>query len=53
VKGSVQKNWGKLTGDDMDVIAGSRKQLAGKLQERYGHSQEAAEKEIDNWLGRS
>jgi uncharacterized protein YjbJ (UPF0337 family) len=51
-KGSVQKQWGKLTGDDMDIIAGNRKQLAGKLQERYGTAQEEADREIDTWLNR-
>ncbi|NMD38896.1 MAG: CsbD family protein, partial [Christensenellaceae bacterium] len=28
VKGGVQKNWGKLTNDDLDVIEGSRTKLA-------------------------
>ena len=27
-KGKVQTQWGKLTGDDLDVIKGNRKQLA-------------------------
>jgi len=27
---------GKLTNDDLDVVAGRREQLAGKIQERYG-----------------
>jgi uncharacterized protein YjbJ (UPF0337 family) len=34
-KGKVQSQWGKLTGDDLDVIKGNRKQLTGKIQERY------------------
>ena len=49
-KGKVQSQWGELTGDDLDVIAGNRKQLAGKLQERYGKAEDAAEREIDEWL---
>ena len=32
--GKVREQWGKLTDDDMDVIAGKREQLAGKLQQR-------------------
>jgi len=51
-KGKVQKQWGKLTNDDLDVIRGSRKELAGKLQARYGQAQDEAEKDIDTWLGR-
>ncbi len=49
-KGKVQTQWGKLTGDDLDVIKGSRKQLAGKIQERYGTAQEEVEREIDDWM---
>ncbi len=52
LKGKVQTRWGKLTGDDLDVIEGNRKQLAGRIQERYGIAEEAAEREIDEWLGR-
>jgi uncharacterized protein YjbJ (UPF0337 family) len=28
--------WGKLTDDDLDVIAGQKDQLIGKIQERSG-----------------
>lgn len=35
-KGKVKAQWGKLTDDHLDVIAGKRDQLAGKLQENYG-----------------
>jgi len=49
VKGNVQKRWGKLTDDDIDVIRGDSKILAGKIQERYGISQEEAEREIDEY----
>ncbi len=31
-KGKAQTQWGKLTGDDLDVIAGKRKELSGKIQ---------------------
>jgi uncharacterized protein YjbJ (UPF0337 family) len=49
LKGSIQKQWGKLTDDDFDVIAGNKEKLAGKLQERYGYSKEQAEEEIKNY----
>ena len=32
-KGKVKAQWGKLTDDHLDVIAGNRDQLAGKIQE--------------------
>ena len=36
MKGKVRQEWGELTNDDMDRIEGSREQLVGRLQERYG-----------------
>mgnify|MGYP000686906343 CR=1 FL=1 len=32
-KGNVKMQWGKLTDDQLDVIAGKRDKLAGKIQE--------------------
>jgi uncharacterized protein YjbJ (UPF0337 family) len=49
MKGSVRKHWGKLTDDDLDVIAGEREKLVGKIQERYGIAKEEAERQIANW----
>jgi uncharacterized protein YjbJ (UPF0337 family) len=49
VKGETQKQWGKLTNDDMDVIDGERDKLIGKLQERYGYAKDEAEKEYHKW----
>ena len=36
LKGSARSQWGQLTDDEWDQIAGDREQLIGKLQERYG-----------------
>jgi len=47
--GKVQVQWGKLTDDDIDVVAGRRDQLAGKLQERYGLAKDEAESQIASW----
>nr|MBP7915602.1 CsbD family protein [Vitreoscilla sp.] len=41
--GKAQEQWGKLTEDDLDVVAGRREQLAGLIQERYGVAKEEAE----------
>ncbi len=49
LKGSVKEKWGKLTDDDLDVIAGKRDQLQGKIQERYGVTKEEAAKQIREW----
>ena len=47
--GKAKVQWGKLTDDDLDFIAGRREQLSGKLQERYGIAKDEAEKQIDTW----
>lgn len=49
VTGQAQEQWGKLTEDDFDVVAGRRDQLAGKIQERYGVAKEDAEKQVSEW----
>ena len=48
-KGKVQEEWGKLTNDDLDVIAGKREQLLGKIKERHGITHEEAEKQVTQW----
>ena len=44
-KGKVQTQWGKLTNDDLDVIKGNRRQLAGRhpgaLRQGRGRGREA------------
>jgi uncharacterized protein YjbJ (UPF0337 family) len=49
-KGSAKQEWGKLTDDDCDYIAGTRDRLVGRLQEKYGHSREEAERQADRWM---
>ncbi|MGC4056856.1 MAG: CsbD family protein [Chitinophagaceae bacterium] len=46
LKGQVKEQWGKLTDDDLDVIAGRREQLEGKLQERYGLTKDRVRSEM-------
>jgi uncharacterized protein YjbJ (UPF0337 family) len=48
-KGKVIEQWGKLTDDDFDVVAGRREQLAGKIQERYGVAKDEAERQVTEW----
>jgi uncharacterized protein YjbJ (UPF0337 family) len=49
VKGSVKKQWGDLTDDDLAKINGSRDKFVGILQERYGIAKEEAQKRADEW----
>lgn len=46
LKGRVKEQWGKLTDDRLDEIAGRREQLAGEIQQAYGISREEAEKQV-------
>ena len=48
-KGTAKAKWGKLTDDQLDVIAGKRDQLAGQIQEAYGITLEASKRQIDQW----
>jgi uncharacterized protein YjbJ (UPF0337 family) len=48
-KGRIQERWGKLSHDQLDVIAGRRDQLSGRIQEVYGLTKEEAERQLRNW----
>ena len=50
VKGSVRQQWGKLTDDDIEQIAGNRDKFVGVLQERYGIAKDEAQRRADDWL---
>ena len=45
-KGRLKEKWGELTDDDLDRIEGKRDQLLGTLQNRYGRTKDAAEREV-------
>ncbi|MEO8838919.1 MAG: CsbD family protein [Herbaspirillum sp.] len=45
-KGQVKAQWGKLSNDNLDIIAGKRDQLLGQIQKSYGIAQEEAEQQI-------
>ncbi|MEO8278706.1 MAG: CsbD family protein [Ideonella sp.] len=49
IKGKAKVQWGKLTDDDLDIVAGKRQELAGRIQERYGVTKDEAEKQVDSW----
>jgi len=48
-KGTVRKQWGKLTDDEIEQMKGSRQQLSGRIQELYGIAKEEAEDQIAKW----
>ncbi|RYF17929.1 MAG: CsbD family protein [Comamonadaceae bacterium] len=53
LKGKVKEQWGKLTEDDLDVIAGRRDQLLGRIQQRHGLARDEADRQVGDWERRS
>ncbi len=51
-KGTVKAQWGDLTDDHLEVIAGRRDVLLGKIQAAYGITKEQAEDEIKSFEAR-
>ena len=51
-KGKIREQWGKLTDDDVDIIAGKREQLIGKIRERYGTSVDVVDREVKEFEAR-
>jgi uncharacterized protein YjbJ (UPF0337 family) len=49
MKGQLREKWGNLTDDDLEMIAGKRDQLIGRLQVRYGIAKEEAAKQVDEF----
>lgn len=52
IKGKVREQWGKLTDDDLDVIAGRRDQLLGRIQRRHGLAMDDAGRDMKASDGR-
>ena len=52
-KGKMVEQWGKLTDDDLQVVAGHRDVLAGKIQERYGIAKDEAERQLEEWAAKA
>jgi len=53
LKGKVREQWGKLTDDDVDVIAGKRDQLIGRIKERYGLTADEVDREVREFESRN
>ena len=52
-KGKVKEEWGRLTDDDLDVIAGKRDQLLGRIQQRHGLAKDEADRQLMEWERRN
>lgn len=53
LKGEARQQWGKLTDDDWEQVAGEKDKFIGKLQERYGWGRDEAERSADEYFSRT
>lgn len=49
LKGMVKEHWGRLTDDDLEVIAGRRDQLLGRIQQRHDVAKDEAHRQVRHW----
>lgn len=49
LKGQLRAKWGRLTDDELEVIAGRRDQLEGAIQRVYGKTKEDARQDVDDF----
>jgi uncharacterized protein YjbJ (UPF0337 family) len=49
IKGKVKERWGRLTDNAIEIIAGQRDQLVGKIQQIFGIATDAAEHRVSAW----
>jgi uncharacterized protein YjbJ (UPF0337 family) len=50
MRGPLRHRWGRLTEDDLDVIAGHRDVFIGRVLERYSIDRAEAQARIEEWL---
>ncbi|KTC93652.1 MULTISPECIES: CsbD family protein [Legionella] len=49
IRGTLKKQWGRLTDNDLEEIRGDNLKLYGKLKQHYGLTKEQIEKELDRF----
>lgn len=49
VKGHLEKDWGKLTHDEIMETKGDYDKLVGKYMKKYNCSKDAAERDLRGW----
>ena len=48
-RGKIGQQWGKLTDSEVEEMKGSRDQLVGRIQEKYGVAKDEAERQLDEF----
>ena len=52
IQGEVQKEWGKLSDNDLAQVKGELRMLVGKIQEKYGVEVHEAKKQLYAFLSK-
>ena len=50
MRNQLRHRWGRLTEDDLDIIAGQRDVFIGRVRERYSVDREEAQRRVEEWL---
>jgi uncharacterized protein YjbJ (UPF0337 family) len=50
MSGAVKAKWAKLTDDDLKLVGGKFDELVGRLQQRYGHTRDEAERQVNDFV---
>jgi uncharacterized protein YjbJ (UPF0337 family) len=50
IRGRIQQRWGDLTDNELDQIEGSRTEIEGLLQKKYGYGKEEVRRELDEFI---
>jgi uncharacterized protein YjbJ (UPF0337 family) len=50
IRGEIRQKWGKLTDNDLEIVADSKDKFVGRIQDRYGIAKEEAQQQLDEWL---
>jgi uncharacterized protein YjbJ (UPF0337 family) len=45
-KGAIQKQWGKITGDELEQTKGELNSISGLIQEKYGLAKDEADRKV-------
>ncbi len=53
IKGKLRQQWGDLTDSDISRVKGTRQELRGLIQQKYGYEKDRVEKEIDTFLSKN
>jgi Uncharacterized protein conserved in bacteria len=49
LRGKILERWGRLTADEVSIVAGRRDQLIGMLQRRYGVARAELERQVEDF----